>query len=294
MQSGLVAKSLEAAHWGLRVELTIIKTSGDQIADRPLHELGGKGLFTRELEQALLDGRIDLAVHSFKDVPVTMPLVEQANLLIAAVPVREDPRDALACRRARSIADLPRGARVGTGSLRRRAQLLDLRPDLAIELIRGNVDTRLRKLRDGQFDAVILAMAGLRRSGLLDEADTTPIGADQMLPAAGQGALAIQCRRDDEPTRKLLGALDDPDTARCVEMERGVVAALNGDCHSPIAALATMEGETVWLRAAVGRRDGQPPVVRAMAQASRAGAVGLVGDVVNQLIEQGAERLLLG
>ena len=164
-QSQMMADAIMQAHRGVRVELITIRTSGDRIADRPLSEFGGKGLFTKELEQALLSEQIDLAVHSYKDVPVTMPLVDVSDLIIAAVPKREDARDVLIAA-ARSIEDLPDGARVGTGSTRRRCQLLDRRPDLRIESIRGNIDTRLRKLRERQYDAIILAMAGIRRAQL--------------------------------------------------------------------------------------------------------------------------------
>src|SRR5687768_8132911 len=262
-QSQLVASELEKRHKGLVVELVIIKTTADGIQDKPLHELGGKGLFTKELEQALLRSEIDLAVHSFKDVPVTQPLVDQEDLIIAAVPEREDPRDVLVCATARSIKDLPQGAKVGTGSQRRRAQLLAARPDLKIEPLRGNIDTRLRKLHDGNLDAIVLAAAGLRRTGLFNEAEMVMLEPDEMLPAPGQGALAIQCRRHDERTRHLLEILDDPKTEECVMLERVIVAALGGDCHSPIAALAEMTDEHVRLRAAIGARGGDPPVLRA-------------------------------
>jgi len=294
MQSQLVADALEKRHPGLRVELVIYKTTGDQIQDRPLHEAGGKGLFTKELEQGLLDGAIDFAVHSFKDVPITEPLVAQENLQVAAVPPREDPRDVLVSGKARSIDDLPQGAKVGTGSLRRRVQLLARRADLDVQLIRGNIDTRLRKLRNGDFDAILLAMAGLRRSGLFDEHDMSLIDADDLLPAAGQGALALQCRRDDPATAAVLAAMHDKTTARCVALERDVVAALNGDCHSPIAAYATIEGDTLRLRVAVGARDGNPPLLRSGGEAPVAEAADVVLGVVNHLKEQGVERLLLG
>lgn len=168
MQSQWVADELERLHPGLRVAMEIITTTGDQIADRPLHEAGGKGLFIRELELALLDGRIDLAVHSYKDVPVTMPLVAQEKLVIAATPVREDPRDVMISTRAASLADLPAGSRVATGSLRRRCQLLAAHPTLNIVPVRGNIDTRLNKLAAGDYDAMVLALAGLRRGGLYD------------------------------------------------------------------------------------------------------------------------------
>ncbi len=185
-QSQLVANDLRSRFPGLRVELIIFKTTGDQISDRPLHEFGGKGLFTKELEQALLNRQVDFVVHSFKDVPVTMPLVATDNLVIAATPLREDPRDVLVSRGgSRSLADLPQGARVGTGSLRRRCQILAIRPDLRVEGLRGNIDTRIRKLRDGDYDAVILATAGVIRAGLFDPASMSPL--DELLSAPGQG-----------------------------------------------------------------------------------------------------------
>ena len=263
-QSGAVAKLLEEQHPGLRVELVLVRTSGDRITDQPLYAFGGKGLFTKELEQALLAGQIDFAVHSFKDVPVTMPLVDQSDMIIAAVPPREDPRDVLIG--AKTIDQLPSGARIGTGSLRRRSQLLSLRPDLMIEPIRGNIDTRIRKRQDGACDAIILAMAGLKRSGLFDAERMSPVDANVLLPAAGQGALALQCRKHDQSTRQLLASLNDPTTALCVELERELVRLLNGDCHSPIAALAEVGKDFISLRAAVGARDGMPPVIAAEAQ----------------------------
>ena len=227
MQSGLVAAELEKLHPGLTVELVIVKTSGDTIQDRPLHEFGGKGLFTKELELALLSGDVDFAVHSFKDVPVTMPLVQQQDLVIAAVPTREDGRDVLACRAGMpggmGLRQLPAGARVGTGSLRRAAQVLALRPDVTVLPIRGNVDTRLRKLHDGEYDAVVLAMAGLKRSELFDATMMTAIEPMEMLGSAGQGALALQCRKADGRMRGLLAVMNDAVTALCVGLEREIV-----------------------------------------------------------------------
>jgi hydroxymethylbilane synthase len=295
MQSGMVADLLEKAHPGLTVELVLIKTSGDTISDRPLYEFGGKGLFTKELEQAMLKSEIDFAVHSFKDVPVTMPLVDTAELVVAAVPKREDPRDVLACTKAKSIDELPQGAKVGTGSLRRRSQLRAARPDLNIELIRGNVDTRIKKMRTGEFDAVLLALAGLKRSGLFDETDMSIIDADELLPSAGQGALCLECRRDDPRTRELLGALNDADSFLAVRLEREIVRQLNGDCHSPIAVLVSFEEDgRMRMRAAVGRSGGEPPVVRVQTWADRASAENLPVQVLTMLIEGGAERLLMG
>jgi len=291
-QSQLVANMLAQMHPGLSVELVVISTSGDQIADRPLHEVGGKGLFVKELEQALLAGQIDLAVHSFKDVPVTMPLVEQADLIIAAVPAREDPRDVLVSLEARSIDQLKKGARVGTGSLRRRSQLLDLRPDLEIVPIRGNIDTRIRKLREGQFDAIILAAAGLSRGGLFDPAIMTAIEIENCVPAAGQGALAIQCRASDERTRGLIETLNDGSTFDCVAAERALVRLLRGDCLSPIGALAAIEGDEISLKAAVGARAGEPPVLRAMATSGDPD--GVAHECFHILAQQHVEALLHG
>jgi hydroxymethylbilane synthase len=293
-QSQLIASELEKRHKGLAVELVIVKTSGDLVPDQPLHEFGGKGLFTKELEQALLRKEVDLAVHSFKDVPVNEPLVEQDDLIIASVPQREDPRDVLVSLKAKSIAELPPGATVGTGSFRRRAQLLALRPDLKVELLRGNIDTRLKKLRDGQYDAVVLAAAGLRRGGLFNEAEMSMLSPEEMLSAPGQGALALQCRRGDEVTRDLLYALEDAATERCVTAERVVVAALGCDCHSPVAALAKIENEEMTLRAAVGARGGEPPVVRAQASCPAEQSDRAVGEVLKSLSEQNVQALLAG
>ncbi|MDB5356268.1 MAG: hydroxymethylbilane synthase [Phycisphaerales bacterium] len=293
-QSGIVAKALEHAHPGLRIELVTFKTSGDQISERPLHEFGGKGLFTKELELALIDGQIDFAVHSYKDMPTTMPLVEQSGLIVAAVPAREDPRDVLVANRPMVIADLPSGARVGTGSLRRRCQLLTLRPDLQIEPIRGNIDTRLRKQREGQFDAAVMAMAGIRRAGLFDPATMRPIEVDVLIPAPAQGALALQCRRDDDRTQRLLEALSDPITAACVAAERALVAALNGDCLSPIAALATISSGQITLKAAVGGRGGKPPVLHATAQADASSPETAAQEAYSILARQNVNALLHG
>jgi hydroxymethylbilane synthase len=262
-QSKIVAVELARRHPGLHIDLIPIRTTGDRITDRPLHDVGGKGLFTKELELALLQNEIDFAVHSFKDVPITMPLVDQADLITTAVPLRQDPRDVLISFSAKKIHDLPQGAHVGTGSLRRRCQLLEIRPDLDIQPIRGNIDTRISKFRRGEFDAIVLALAGLRRAGLMDESIAVPIEIDQLLPAPGQGALSLQCRRDDLITRRLLGALNDPLSAACVAIERKVVEILQGDCHSPIAALAQAEGAGVRLRIALGQADGALPVHRA-------------------------------
>jgi hydroxymethylbilane synthase len=292
-QSQMVAEALMERHPALVVEMVVCKTSGDRIR-KPLHDIGGKGLFTKELEEALLSGAIDFAVHSYKDVPVTMPLVDTSELLVTAVPAREDVRDVLGCALATNINDLPEGARVGTGSLRRRSQLLSIRPDLQVAHIRGNIDTRLRKLRDGQFDAIILAMAGVRRGGLFGVAHLTPIPLEQLLPAAGQGALALQCRRSNRRCIELLSVLDDPVTHACVDVERRVVAELKGDCHSPIAALATVKEKTMRLQVAIGARDGDPPLITANVNVPHDAPDDALRAVMHELHEKGAMQLLHG
>ena len=251
-------------------------------------------MFTRELEQALLAGSIDFAVHSFKDVPVTMPLVEQNELMVAAVPPREDPRDVLISAKATNLRELTEGARVATGSLRRRSQLLSLRLDVQICPMRGNIDTRLRKFRECGFDALILAMAGIRRAGLFDPASMHAIDPADMLPAPAQGALALQCRRRDERTRGLLSILNDSTTAVCVGAERDLVRLLEGDCHSPIGALAQVGRDGMHLRAAVGARDGQPPILAAEARGPADAWEGLVRQLFEDLSVKGVRRMLRG
>jgi len=292
-QSKLIADELERRHRGLKIETEIITTSADRIQDRPLHELGGKGLFTREIEQALIDRRIDFAVHSFKDLPVTMPLVDTSNLVIAATPPREDPRDVVVMRDP-SRGPFPKGARIGTSSLRRTCQILEAAPCATILPVRGNIDTRIRKLREGQFDVIVLAMAGLKRAGLFDASCMQAIEPAMVLPAPGQGALAVQCRADDMATRDRLQILNDPTTATWVEGERAVVAGLNGDCHSPIAALATIEYSSITLSIAVGARDGRPPVLRASAsaEANASKLNRVVAEAVKEVRRRGAVELL--
>jgi hydroxymethylbilane synthase len=251
----MVRGCLAAAH-GLapdRIEVRIIRTTGDAIRDRPLSEVGGKGLFTKEIEEALLDGRIDCAVHSMKDMPTWLP----DGLTIGAMLAREDARDALFARTGTRIAELPRGATVGTASLRRQAQLLSLRPDLQVVPLRGNVETRLRKLRDGEADATLLAVAGLKRLGLLDKAAAV-IESDEILPAVGQGAIGIEMRADDTRLRALLAPLDHRATTLCVTAERACLAELDGSCHTPIAAYAELaaDGGSLRLRALIALPDG--------------------------------------
>ena len=282
MQSQQVADAVMAATPGVRVELVILKTTGDRVQDRPLADLGGKGLFTKELEQALLDGRIDFAVHSYKDVPATMPLIDVSALTIDVVPKREDSCDVLVTREGLSVERLPPSAKVGTGSLRRQCQLQRLRPDLRIEGIRGNIDTRLRKLAEGQFDAIVLAAAGLRRAGMFDDKTMAILPVEDMIPSPGQGALAIQTRRGDVQTLRYLLPLHDPSTARSVKIERDIVLRLNGDCHSPIGAYAEPVGGGLRLHVAVGTTDGGQPVRRVCLTGS-ADEEGLAARVVAEL-----------
>jgi len=223
-----------------------------------------------------------------------MPLVEQTNLIIAAVPQREDVRDVLISTRANSIKALPLNSRIGTGSLRRRCQLLALRPDLKIENIRGNIDTRIRKLKSGDFDAIILALAGLKRANLFDPTFMHPIPLDHFLPDAGQGALAIQCRRDDSATQQLLQPLDHPPTRQRVDLERAVVQGLNGDCFSPIGTLAELVGGQIHLRVAVGRRGGELPILIGQAQTPISTPQTAVQAVLKLLSDQNVQSHLHG
>jgi hydroxymethylbilane synthase len=228
-----------------------VTTSGDRIQDKPLAEVGGKGLFVKEIEEALLEGRADFAVHSIKDVPATLP----EGLVLACVPPREDPHDVLVAPRHGKLEALPRGARVGTSSLRRAVSLRSRRPDLEIVAMRGNVDTRLRKVDAGDCDAIVLARAGLLRLGLEGRA-TEVLPIDASIPAPGQGALGIECRRADAETRAVLALLHDADAARCVMAERGVLSALGGDCKTPLGAYGERAGGALRLRAFVAQADG--------------------------------------
>jgi hydroxymethylbilane synthase len=244
---GVAADEMDA-----RLPLVPIVTTGDRIQDRRLLEVGGKALFTKEIEAALIDGRCDLAVHSLKDVPVEAP----PGLKLAAIPVREDPRDAFVSERFDSVLDLPEGARVGTASLRRQAQLLALRPDLRIELLRGNVDTRLKRVADGEFEAILLAASGLNRLGRGDRIRAL-LPVEDFVPAPGQGALALQTRDDGAPGLEHWGpGLNDPATALAVMAERAAMRALEGSCRTAVGAHAWLEGENLVLIAERLRPDG--------------------------------------
>ena len=260
---------------GLSVELLGMTTKGDQILDRTLSKVGGKGLFVKELEVALEEGRAHIAVHSLKDVPMELP----AGFALACVMEREDPRDAFVSPHYASLAQLPQGAVVGTSSLRRQVLLHALRPDLKIVPLRGNLDTRLRKLDEGQYDAIVLAAAGLKRLKM-DERIRSIFEPEEMLPAAGQGALGIEIRSDREDLRMALQSLVDMPTWLRVTAERAVSRGMGGSCSVPLAAYATLEGDTLFIRAAWGDPEGKLPLVRAEQRAvvttlAQADAVGL-------------------
>ena len=250
-QTGYIIENLQS-HWeNLICEERVITTRGDRVIDVSLPEIGGKGLFTYELEQALLDGRVHAAVHSLKDLPTDDP----PGLILGAISRRADPRDVLICPAGKTLDELPAGSIVGTDSNRRRAQLLAYRPDLHVEPIRGNIDTRIRKTREGKYDAVILAAAGVNRLGI-QEYITQYLPLEIMLPAPGQGALAVQCRSDDEETLHLLNAIDHSDTRLAVSAERAFLSALGGGCSLPVGALAQVEGSEITLQGLIGAPDG--------------------------------------
>jgi hydroxymethylbilane synthase len=252
-QAHMVRAQLVAAHgWDeAAVEIAAIRTSGDRIQDRPLADAGGKGLFTKEIEEALLAGAVDLAVHSAKDMPTVLP----EGLVLAACLPREDVRDAFISPKAASLATLPQGAVMGTASLRRQALVKRLRPDLRVVPLRGNVETRLKKLSGGDFDATILALAGLKRLGLADAA-TAILDVGEFLPAVGQGAIAIEIRGDDARTRDLMAAIDHADTSVALACERAFLGVLDGSCRTPIAGHAVIDGGALRFRGMILRPDG--------------------------------------
>ena len=233
------------------IEISIIRTSGDAIQDRPLAEVGGKGLFTKEIEEALLDGRIDLAVHSAKDMPTVLP----GGLMLAACLEREDPRDVFISHKARSFAELPQAATLGTASLRRQAIAKRTRPDLRVVALRGNVETRLRKLANGEVDATILALAGLKRLGLGQHA-TAIMSEDEFLPAVAQGAIGLEARENDQRARDILARIDHADTSTAIACERSFLAVLDGSCKTPIAGHAMLSGDALRFRGLLARPDG--------------------------------------
>ncbi|WP_295517000.1 hydroxymethylbilane synthase [uncultured Pseudomonas sp.] len=285
-QADYVKARLEAAHPGLRVSLLPMTSRGDKLLDAPLAKIGGKGLFVKELENALLDGSADIAVHSMKDVPMEFP----AGLGLYAICEREDPRDAFVSNRYSCLAELPQGSVVGTSSLRRQAQLLALRPDLQIRFLRGNVNTRLAKLDADEYDAIILAAAGLIRLGFAERIRES-LTVEDSLPAGGQGAVGIECRTDDAEVHALLEPLHHLDTERRVAAERALNRRLNGGCQVPIACYAVQEGDLLWLRGLVGQPDGGL-LLRAEARGPFNDPAGLGVAVAEDLLAQGAQGIL--
>jgi hydroxymethylbilane synthase len=285
-QSQWVQAQLKKIAPRVTVTLRRIHTSGDKILDVPLAKIGGKGLFVKEIEEALLSREIDLAVHSMKDVPTELP----EGLELLCVPLREDPRDALISRDGRFFRDLPHGARVGTSSLRRQAQLLQARPDLSIDMLRGNLDTRLKKLREGRFDAIVLAAAGLRRLGWEHEI-TEYLEPDISLPAIGQGALGIEGRRDDLFVRSLLSSLEHAPTRTAVSAERALLHRLQGGCQVPIAAHGTFAGSDVLLEGLVASVDGKE-IIRDRVRGTTADPESMGILLAEKLLARGGDRIL--
>ncbi|BEE19515.1 hydroxymethylbilane synthase [Aeromonas enteropelogenes] len=285
-QANFVKDRLEALYPELRVELVPMSTQGDKILDTPLAKVGGKGLFVKELETAMLEGRADIAVHSMKDVPVEFP----AGLGLHTICEREDPRDAFVSNRFQAIDELPQGAVVGTSSLRRQCQLRAARPDLVIRDLRGNVNTRLAKLDAGEYDAIILAAAGLKRLEM-DHRITAFIEPEQSLPANGQGAVGIECRLDDHELHALLAPLEHSETRARVLTERAMNRALQGGCQVPIGAYALVEGEQIWLRGLVGSPDGTR-VIRDEIRGAVSDGEALGEQLAQRLLAAGADVIL--
>ncbi|HEX7117643.1 MAG TPA: hydroxymethylbilane synthase [Longimicrobiales bacterium] len=287
-QAEHVKRRLEEAHRGLHVEIRILHTTGDRITDVPLARIGDKGLFTKEIDRAVVSGAVDAAVHSLKDVPTRLA----DGLALAAVLEREDPRDVYipAAGSADTLDGLPAGATVGTSSLRRRAQLLHTRPDLRVEDLRGNLDTRMERLREGRYDAIILARAGIRRLGF-EDAVRQVLEPPAWLPAVGQGALGVAVREDDERTRALLAPLRHAETAAATTAERAFLRTLEGGCQIPIGALATVEAGRLTLHGLVAGIDGHP-LLRGEADgaADEAEAVGVA--LAHRLLDRGAGGIL--
>ncbi|ATA27100.1 hydroxymethylbilane synthase [Brenneria goodwinii] len=285
-QAQYVQQRLSAYHPGLQVELVPMVTRGDIILDTPLAKVGGKGLFVKELELALLENRADIAVHSMKDVPAEFP----DGLGLATICERDDPRDAFVSNHYANLEQLPAGACVGTSSLRRQCQLRARRPDLIIRDLRGNVGTRLAKLDSGEYDAIILAAAGLKRLKL-EARIRSPLSPETSLPAVGQGAIGIECRLDDKRTRQLLAPLNHADTTARVLAERAMNLRLEGGCQVPIGSYAELEGETLWLRALVGSPDGSKIITgERRGFASDAEQIGIT--LAEELLAKGAREIL--
>lgn len=283
-QAEHIQKELQRLHSGLTVELLPMSTKGDEILDRSLESVGGKGLFVKELESAMADGRADLAVHSIKDVPADLP----QGFVLAAISAREDPRDALVSNRYATLAEMPRGAVLGTSSLRRAAQVRERHPGLEVKLLRGNVETRVAKLDRGEYDAIVLAVAGLVRLGLAARIRSR-LSLEESLPAPGQGALGIECLAAREDIQQMLAPLADAATAQCVRAERAVSRALGGSCTLPLGAYAVMHDGKLDLTALVASEDGRR-VLRARAAGSDPEEVG--ARAARSLRDQGADAVL--
>lgn len=285
-QANNIKAQLESLYPDMKVELLGMTTKGDQILDSPLSKIGGKGLFVKELENALTEGLADIAVHSMKDVPMAFP----EGLGLAVICEREDPHDAFVSNKVESLDQLPSGAIVGTSSLRRSCQLRMKRPDLIIKDLRGNVNTRLKKMDDGEYDAIILATAGLVRLGMLDRIRQR-IPAETSLPAGGQGAMGIECRSDDIQTINLLAPLQHGETAIRVTAERAVNERLNGGCQAPIACFAILENDTLWLRGLVGSPDGKT-MIEGEIRGHKDDAKSLGVQLADDLLARGADIIL--
>ncbi len=285
-QADHVAERLRAAHPGLEVVLVPMTTQGDRVLDRALAQVGGKGLFVKELEVALAENRADIAVHSMKDVPGELP----DGMMLCAFLDRADPRDAFLSQRYPSFGALPKGARVGTSSPRRQCQLKALRPDIETLLLRGNVETRLRKLSEGEFDAIVLASAGLNRLGLASHI-TELLDTERSIPAVGQGIVGIECRTADARSRELTAALNDRTAELCITAERAFARRLEGSCQSPIAGFAELSGSLLTLRGMVGSMSGDPLFRgRVAGPADSAASLGL--NLAERLLNDGADKLL--
>lgn len=285
-QAEWVKSELEKKYPGMTVSLIKIKTTGDKILDVPLAKVGGKGLFVKEIEEAMLENEIDIAVHSMKDVPTFFP----NGLHLSCITRREDPRDALLSRGGVAFNGLPKGANIGTSSLRRQAQLMHVRPDFVIHQLRGNVDTRLRKLKEGQYDAIILAAAGVKRLGLAENV-TEYLDPETSLPAIGQGALGIECRVDDRDLNDLIGFFNHPESRTCVTGERALLRRLEGGCQVPIACYGRMKGGELYLTGLVGSVDGKR-IIKESIQGPPDSAEKIGVTLAESLLKRGADVIL--
>ncbi len=285
-QAGFVKKVLEEEYGDLAVTIKIIKTTGDKIKKDSLDDIGGKGLFLKEIEDQLLDGKIQVGVHSMKDVPVVLP----AGLAVTTILKREDPRDVFVSRKYGSLLQLPKRAKVGTSSLRRKAQLKNFRPDFEVVPLRGNVETRLRRLSSGAFDAVVLAAAGLTRLGMAHKI-TEYLPTTLMLPAVGQGAIGLEIREDDDETRRLIDFMGDIETAHCLQAERAFLRTLEGDCRAPIAGFAEIDGQSLKITGVVASPDGRE-LVRDRLEGNIREAASLGDHLAKVLLSHGAREIL--